>query len=48
MTRNKWGFRSVEQLEDHFLWHGDELGIAAVDDYGKEAFDLFNRPLNEY
>ena len=47
MTRRKWGFRSVEQLEDHFLWHGDELGIATVDEYGKEAFELFNRMLDE-
>ncbi len=47
MTRNKWGFRSIEQLEDHFLWHGDELGIATVDDYGREAFELFNNALDE-
>ncbi len=47
MTRNKWGFRSVEQLEDHFLWHGDELGIATVDDYGKQAFELFNMARDE-
>ena len=47
MTRNTWGFRSLEQLEDHFLWHGDEMGLATVDEYGQEAWQLFHLPLDE-
>ena len=46
MVRNKWGFKSIAALEDHFLWHGDELGIATVDEYGQEAWTLFKLPLD--
>ena len=47
MARSTWGFKSVNSLEDHFLWHGDELGIATVEEYGQEAFQLFQMPLDE-
>lgn len=47
MARNRWGFRTIEALEDHFEWHGDELDIDSVDEYGRQAFELFNMPLDE-